>query len=540
MGRSKRLVVLIVFVLVNLPLAAQVNRYMVFFKDKSGSSYTVANPLAFLSAKALNRRSKQSISVSPDDLPVNENYVQGIRDVGADVFFRTRWMNGVLIQCDASLINTISSLSFVQAVQFVAPNKKLVSGRSATRAGNSQDSMLGTSTRTQLQMIGVDAMHLQGYTGEGVTIAVLDAGFPGVNTAIPFHDLMQDGRVDMAVSHDFIANTNNVFQYDSHGTEVLSTIAAFQDGTFTGGAFKANFQLFVTEDVNTEYRIEEYNWLFAAERADSAGADVITTSLGYNQFDDSSMDYTKADLDGKTAVITRAAQFASDRGIIVVCSAGNEGANSWGLITVPADAADVLAVANVDGNGIRSVTSSIGPSADGRIKPDVAALGTSVSVISPAGNITTASGTSLSTPLVAGLMAGLRQRFPDISNKMLIDAVRKTASQSDKPDQFLGYGIPNFEAAEHYLGFKPLETILAVHPNPFIDQVTISPRSPAEFNSCYLQVVTVQGNIIAQQLVSFDWTNTSFTADTSNLSAGLYLFRIDMGGKKYVFKMIKR
>lgn len=539
MARSKFFVLFVLAMLAAFPLEAQVNRYMVFFKDKNGSSFSVSNPSAFLSAKALSRRTKQNIVVTLDDVPVNESYLQGLRDAGASVYFRSRWMNGALIQCNASLIGTIRVLPFVQDVELVAPNKKLVGGRSSTRTENNNDNAAGSSTLMQLQMIGVDEMQAEGYRGDGVTIAVLDAGFPGVNTTAPFHDLVADGRIDMTVSHDFIANTNSVFQYDSHGTEVLSTIAAYQDGTFTGGAYKANFQLFVTEDVSTEYRIEEYNWLFAAERADSAGADIITTSLGYNQFDDPSMDYVKADLDGKTAVITRAAQSAADRGIIVVCSAGNEGANSWGLITVPADAADVLAVANINVSGVRSITSSVGPSADGRIKPDVAALGTSVSVIAPSGSLGTASGTSLSAPLVTSLLAGLHQRFPDISNKVLLEAVRKTASQADTPDNFLGYGIPNFEAVEHYLAFKPLEKILAVHPNPFTDYVTISPRSPAEFPSCSLEIVTVQGTTIAQQVVSFDWLNSSFTADTSGLAPGLYFFRIAMDGKQYVFKMIK-
>lgn len=541
MVRNKQACVFILFMLVAYPLAAQVNRYIVFFKDKNGSSFSISNPSAFLSAKALNRRAKQNIAVTADDIPVNENYLQGLRDAGASVFFKTRWLNGALIQCNAALVNTISSLPFVQGVEFVAPNKKLIGGRSSTREGNSQGTVTGSSTQTQLQMIGVDAMHAEGYNGEHVIIAVLDAGFPGVNTTSPFHDLIQDGRIDLTVSHDFIANTNTIFQYDSHGTEVLSTIAAFQDGMFTGAAYKADFQLFVTEDVSTEYRIEEYNWLFAAERADSAGADIITTSLGYNQFDDPSMDYVKADFDGNTAVITRAAQSASDRGIIVVCSAGNEGANAWGLITVPADAAGVLAVANVDAGGTRSTTSSVGPSADGRIKPDVAALGTSVSVIAPSGSISTASGTSLSAPLVAGLMAGLRQKYPDVSSKVLIDAVRKTASQADKPDNFLGYGIPNFQAVEHYLEFKPLDKILAVYPNPIINQVvTISPRSPVEFPSCSLEIVTVQGKTIAQHIISFDWLNSSFTADTSDLVPGFYFFRIEMAGKKYVFKIVKQ
>lgn len=521
-------------------LHAQTNRYMVFFKDKAGSPFLVSDPSKFLSAKALLRRSKQNIAITDADIPVNEDYIKGLRDAGATVFFKTRWMNGTLVQCNSSLIAAIRSLNFVQSVELVAPNKKLTgNGRKGSDASNNQDALSGSSTRTQLQMIGVDQMHTEGFLGKGITIAVLDAGFPGVNVASPFQDLISEGRIDLAVSHDFIANTNSVFQYDSHGTEVLSTIAAYVNGTFTGGAYKANFQLYVTEDVSTEYRIEEYNWLFAAERADSAGADIITTSLGYNEFDDPSMNYTKSDLDGNTAVISKAAQWAADRGIVVVCSAGNEGANSWGLITVPADAKDVLAIANVDVNGIRSVTSSVGPSADGRIKPDLAALGTNVSVINPSGSGGSVSGTSLAAPLITGLVAGILQDYPDLTNKAIIAALKKTASQGNHPDDFLGYGIPNFKAVENYLSFAPQEKLLEVYPNPFIGTINIKPRSPEEVPSCSVEILSVQGQQIINVVADFNWLNNTFSADLSNLPSGLYIVRIWLNDKASVFKMMK-
>lgn len=540
MARTRFLFISLLLVTVTTSWS-QVNRYIVLFKDKTGSSYSISDPSKFLSAKALTRRSRQNISVTVDDLPVNQNYIQGLRDAGAAVFFKTRWMNGALVQCNSSLITTLQNLDFVQSVEFVAPNKKLMgNGRQSSDQKKDQDALSGASTRTQLELIGIDQMQAKGYRGEGITIAVLDAGFPGVNVAAPFQDLRKEGRIDLTVSHDFIGNTDNIFQYDAHGTEVLSTIAAQVDGTFTGGAYKANFQLYVTEDVSTEYRIEEYNWLFAAERADSAGADIISTSLGYNEFDDPSMDYKKSDLDGNTAVISRAAQGAADRGILVVCSAGNEGSNSWGLITVPADAKDVLAVANVDMNGIRSVTSSIGPSADGRIKPDLAALGTNVSVVTPNGNLGSVSGTSLSAPLITGLVAGILQEYPDFTNKKIIAALRKTASQASHPDAFLGYGIPNYKAVENYLNFIPQEKTLQVfYTNPFTDKIIVSPRSPEEITSCRIEILTTQGQLMADQVAEFDWLNTTYSADLSHLSSGIYFMRIWLNSSAYVFKVMK-
>jgi serine protease AprX len=301
---------------------AQVNRYVVFFKDKAGIPFTVNEPTEFLSTLAIERRVEQGIAVTPEDLPVSENYVQGVRDVGAKAFFQTKWMNGVLVQCDASLIPAIQNLAYVDRVEFVAPNERLMTGRKRTEL-KTKELKTASSTQVQLHMIGLDEMHATGTKGEDMVIGIFDGGFQGVNTSAPFQHIFNENRINLEASKDFVTNSDNVFQFDEHGTEVFSVIAAYQDGFFTGGSYEANYQLYVTEDVVGEYRIEEYNWLFAAERADSAGVDVINSSLGYYDFDQGAMDYPKSAMDGKTTVVSKAAQMLADRGVIVVCSAGN-------------------------------------------------------------------------------------------------------------------------------------------------------------------------------------------------------------------------
>src|SRR3990170_1425100 len=290
----------VIFILFASTSWAQVNRYLVFFKDKDGTTYNISSPQQFLSQRAIDRRIRQGISVIDEDLPVNETYVQGVLNTGATTYFTTKWMNGVLVQCDISLIPAIEGLAFVDRVEFVAPNAKLLLGGRKRTEQKVKELKSASSTQVQLQMIGLDEMHMAGYQGDNIIIGIFDGGFPGVNTAIPFQHIFNESRINLTVSKDFVANSSNVFQYDKHGTEVFSVIAAYQEGAFTGGSYEADYQLYVTEDVSSEYRIEEYNWLFAAERADSAGVDVIQSSLGYYDFDQSSMNYPKSAMDGKT------------------------------------------------------------------------------------------------------------------------------------------------------------------------------------------------------------------------------------------------
>lgn len=519
---------------------AQVNRYLVFFKDKAGTTYNTSAQLEFLSQRAIDRRILQGIPVTPADFPVNQNYIQGVKDIGANAFFSTRWMNGVLVQCDMSIVPAIEALAYVERVEFVGPNERLLTGGRRRVELRTKEIKTASSTQFQLQMIGLDEMHNAGHRGNDVVIAVFDGGFQGVDTAQPFQHIFDDDRMNVTVSTDFVRNTNDVFQYDDHGTQVFSVIAAFQEGFFTGGSYEAEYQLYVTEDVSSEYRIEEYNWLFAAERADSAGADVVNSSLGYYDFNDSNMNYSQSAMDGKTTVVSRAAQMLAERGVIVVCSAGNEGNIAWKLITAPADAKDVLAVANVNSAGQRAGSSSIGPAADGRIKPDVAALGVNTSVIKPSGGLGSASGTSLASPLVASLAAGLRQRYPNLSNVEIINAIRKSASQSASPDNLLGFGIPNFTAVVNYIEQSHQENVFEVYPNPVTkDSITISPFDPNLVRSCKVEVLTSQGQTVYEASVNFSWANRTHTSYVTSLPSGIYFMRISWGDKRFTYRVVK-
>jgi serine protease AprX len=536
---SKRLKLFIALLAFALTGFAQENRYMVFFKDKNGSPYNISQPLQFLSQKAINRRIVQDVTISSQDFPVNTSYVQGVKNTGASVFFKTRWMNGVLVQCPPSLIPSIEALEFVDHVEFVAPQARLISNGRKELSFRKKSGTVGFETQTQLRMIGIPEMHQDEKRGEGISIAIFDGGFQGVNTTAPFQHIFSEGRFNSALSYDFVRNTNNVFQYDDHGTEVFSVIAAYTPEVFTGGAYKADFQLYVTEEVGPEYRVEEYNWLFAAERADSAGVDIINSSLGYYDFDMASMNYTKEQMDGKTTVVTRAAQWAADRGIVVVCSAGNEGNIAWKIITAPADAEGVIAVANVTAQGVKNPSSSIGPSADGRIKPDFAALGTGVRTIVASGSLGAATGTSLSAPLITSLVAGVWQRFPFLTRKTLIEALMHTASLANNPNNELGYGIPHYQAVENYLDQRLQANVFEVYPNPVSDTLHIKPFDPEEITYCEIELMSAQGQLLARHVATFNWLNNTYPTDISHLSEGVYYVRVWLGGQWFVFKVVK-
>jgi subtilisin family serine protease len=338
-----------------------------------------------------------------------------------------------------------------------------------------------------------------------------------------------------------VHNGADVFQYDDHGTEVLSVIAAEIPDAFTGGAHEATFQLYITEDVPTEYRIEEYNWLFAAEMADSAGVDIIHSSLGYYDFDDVTMNYSREQMDGKTTVVSRAAQWAADRGILVVTSAGNEGAiDTWRIITAPADAQDLLAIGAVNSALQKTSTSSIGPTADNRIKPDLAALGAGVKVVKASGQISTSSGTSLAAPLITSLAAGVWQRYPDLTNKEVIALLKQTASQANNPDNLLGYGIPNFQAVVNFQEQTPQLAEFEIFPNPLVDDtLTISPFDPGVIETCDIEIISAHGQVLGRDTAHFNWLNRNYKTDMSGLASGIYYIRVFHEKRRHTFRLVK-
>jgi subtilisin family serine protease len=520
---------------------AQVNRYMVFFKDKANSPYSISEPQQFLSQRSLERREKNNVSVTTEDLPVNVSYINQVKSAGATSLYATRWLNGLLIQCDATLIPTLQNLGIVSRIELVAPGS-LPQGRSNTTSATGRQSSTNTvKTTTQLNMLGIDAMHALNYRGEGVKVAVFDSGFPGVNTQIPFAHL-QDNIVD---TYNFANKQTNVYKNDNHGTEVLSVMGAFIENSFTGGAYNADYHLYITESVPTEYRVEEYHWLFAAERADSAGVDVINASLGYNTFDDLSMNYLKTQLDGKTATITKAAQLAADRGIIVVVSAGNEGNNSWQLITPPADAEGVIAAASVTAGEVKSSFSSIGPTSDGRIKPDLSAMGSATTVIRENGTIGTASGTSVSSPLLASLAAGLVQANPSVNKNNIVTALKLTASLADSPNNSLGYGVPDFVEANNFVKVitqikSPVVKGFSVYPNPsYDDKVFLKGNDIVLPGALSVNILNAFGQSLKQFALQTRNADSEYELDLEGLPEGLLLLKVRHSFGSEIFKIIK-
>lgn len=514
----------------------QINRYVVFFKDKSNTSYSISQPLQFLSQRAIDRRTRQGISVSEEDLPVNSNYINEIKAKGASTYFSSKWMNAVLIETDESTLAQIKSLSFVDHTEYVAPNKKL--GGRIKKVRSKKESSLAPATQTQLQMLSLDAMQADGFKGEGIHLAVFDGGFSGVDTAIPFQLMFQENR--LIDSYDFVRKSTNVYAYDDHGTEVLSVIGAFSEGNYTGGAYKANFHLYITEDSDTEYRIEEYNWLFAAERADSAGVDVINTSLGYNTFDDSSMDYSKLNLDGKTAVISKAASKVIAKGIVVVCSAGNEGNNSWQLVTPPADVDGILAIGSVTSTNTKSTFSSIGPTSDNRFKPDVVALGSGTSIIKPNGSIGTQNGTSVASPLIASLAAGVLQAYPQLSAREVYETIIRSADQYLQPDNRKGYGLPRYSAIINFLETSELNDEIVLYPNPVTgSSVKIAIKNPSQ-QLTHIQVFAVDGKKLSEQQILINWQNNPVEYDLSALASGVYLIKVKSADHVKIARVMKQ
>ncbi len=528
-------------------------KYLVLLRDKTNSPYSVSKPEQFLSARSIQRRQKQNIAVQERDLPVNPAYITQLQQAGGKIWFPSRWLNAVLVEASEATIATIQSLPFVKGLEFgraldktqsiTEPRVKSVSKFGSARLA--ADTLNYGSSANQITQLGVDKMHQQGYHGEGMLIGVLDAGFRNANAVSFLKPLFDEKRV--LATYDFVAKETDVYKDDAHGLEALSAIAATADKQLYGTAYKASFILLRTEDAPTEKQIEEANWLFGAEYADSAGVDVISSSLGYFEFDNAATNYTYQNMNGKTALSTRAAQIATETGIVVVVAAGNEGSSPWYYIDAPADAASVLAIGAVTQTGQRTSFSSFGPSADGRIKPDLAARGEGVMLGLATGIIGQDNGTSFSTPLVAGLVAGFWQSHPSLTAAQVTDLMRRSGSQVSAPDNSLGYGIPNFERASALanpaapLAVDPGAISLLVFSNPFSDQKPLSVQVGGlnANTTVTASLADLNGRILWQNRFTGP-TQTTFVLPNLGLSTGEYVMTIVAGDRKRTLKVVKQ
>lgn len=519
----------------------------VYFKDKPNAQTFIDNPSTMLSQRALDRRTRQSIALDTKDAPIHQIYIDQITaSTGITVLAKSKWLNALHIRGSQANIAALTGLFCVDHVQYanhsLNPDGKTVPAPKKTKKGKDPKNAKGIETTfnygassTQIQMLNGHILHQQDFTGQGMLVAIMDAGFPGVNSTAPFQRLRDNGLI--LGGYDFVDRTPNPYVGNQHGTQVLSNMGGFVDGQLVGTAPDASYYLFRTEDTVSpfpynENPIEESNWVEAAEMADSLGVDIISTSLGYFEYDNPDYSYTYDDLNGIKAFMSRGVDVAFSRGMITVTSAGNSGSSSNPYIAVPADALTTLAIGAVNASEIRSGFSSIGPSFDGRIKPDLMAMGVSAVVATQTGSITTASGTSFSGPILAGAITSFWSAFPDKTNAEIVQMVKASADRYSSPDNEYGYGIPNFQLA--LLSLEENESNqINIFPNPTNDYLTIS--SSIDIVGAAIVFYNSLGQKIFTQNIDSPLQNISL----QSLSNGIYYYTITSARKTLNGKIIK-
>ena len=422
-------------------------RFRVYLHTKGEAGYRVDKPEAFLSAEAIARRERMGIAVEADDCPIAPAILDQLAQTGVKPILTSKWMRTVVVESeDYGVEQTLRQLPMVDSVQFVwqgeatAPLDRVESGERLAPTKEPKKSPYGYALG-QIKLLNGLKLHRAGFRGQGMRVAVIDAGFLNADRMRVFDSLRLLG------TYNVVSPGQSVFAEDEHGTKVLSCLAANAPGWMVGTAPEASYWLIKSEDSRSEYPIEEDYYVAALEFADSVGVAVVSSSLGYYTFDDDSLSYTQADLDGHTAFISRAAHRAAEKGLLLFSSAGNEGNSTWEKITFPADTEGVLTVGSMTSQKERSRFSSKGLTADGRIKPDLVALGSGSCVVVGSGEISYGSGTSFATPILAGMGICLWQALPQLSPQELIDLLRQSGSQAERPDAELGYGLPNLYKA---------------------------------------------------------------------------------------------
>ncbi|MCX6312873.1 MAG: S8 family serine peptidase [Bacteroidetes bacterium] len=546
----------------SLSLFAQTpTKYWVQFRNKANTPFSLSNPSAYLSPRALAHRAAHGIAIDSLDLPVTPLYVAGVAAIpGVTVHSHSKWLNGVVIftSSPAALI-AVAALPYVTTVGNIGlrladttNNKFLDESFSAVDLNAQRSGIISSATLNygpsynQINMLGGVCLHNDGYRGQGMQIAVIDAGFYNANNLPIFDTLFLNNRI--LGTWDFVAGDANVYDDNQHGSMVLSTMGGNLPGQLVGTAPDASFWLLRSEDAPTENLVEEYYWASAAEFADSVGADVINSSLGYNQFDDASNNHVYADMNGHKTPCSRAVNFAANKGIAVVVSAGNSGTSPWFYIGCPADADSALTIAATDASGAVTNFSSRGSmSLFHHQKPDVGAQGQNAVIADPysVGTIT-GNGTSFSSPITCGLVACLWQAHPSFTNMQILQIIRQSASQYAAPDSLLGYGIPDFCAANLYLSGNPLQLgsvdqLYGLSPNPFMDNLNFSFYSMKDQKLSVI-LFDVQGKQVLNQTIfaSGNSENHYSLKELSTISSGIYFLRVNTeSGNYFSYQLVK-
>lgn len=523
-------------------------RYWVQFTDKNNTPYFINKPEDFLSERSIQRRLDYGIAIDQYDIPVNPSYLQAVAETGAVLLNPSKWLNGVSVEVSSqSVIQAIEALPFVQKTRILEddPVKQMLKEKeyfsdnftSIVAEKTNSRSYYGYATPQIEQLNGV-ALHDLGYKGEGMWIGICDGGYDYVDQHEAFVSMYEENR--FLGARDFVYKNGIVYTDSSHGTSCLGLMAGNVPDKYVGTAPEASYFLCRTENVNSENVIEEYNWVSAAEFLDSLGVDLISTSLGYITFDDSQWDHVYSDLDGETCVITIGSEIACSRGILCVTSAGNEGGNSFPYISAPADGENVFTIGAVGTNGERAYFSSIGPTYDGRTKPDVMAHGYGTTVVSPGeGAYYDGSGTSFACPVLAGMAACLWQANKHLTAAEIREALRRSGNMSE-PDNYYGYGIPDFMEALDYLFLEEnsdfvINPVISVYPNPAngVVDVKLEIEGKAE-----VKVYDQIGKLLYSNIITNE-SNNGLDVFLSNVKSGMYFINVIGDEKNITSKFIK-
>lgn len=522
--------------------------YWVGFADKNETPYSLSFPEDYLSERALLRRAKQNISIDSLDLPPNPNYIQQVLALGAEYIHSSKWLNGITVYSEKDSFQIIAEkLPFVNEVVFTRPGA--VGKSSVDKFADHESSLdlleidttLYGSSVFQVGQINGQFLHNQNFKGQGIHIAIIDAGFYRADQYSAFDSLWANSQI-LGVK-DFIDKDFNVFEMHYHGMSVLSIMGGNVPGTLIGTAPKASYWLLRSEDTGSEYLIEEDNWVVAAEYADSVGVDIINSSLGYFKFDDPLMDHTYADMDGKTTRVTRAANIAVSRGMLVFASAGNEGNDiGWKYIIAPSDGDSVIGVGAANSEGIPAPFTSYGPASDGDVKPNVSAVGWHTTVQHSNGVIGSGNGTSYSSPVIAGAAACLWQANPETTASQVKNAIELSANLYNNPDSLLGYGIPDMKIADEILKTSQVlrledEGDWLVYPNPMKDYIVLQKKVNVFADKLELSFYTLDGRLINKEIKP-DASKIMLT-DLASIPSGMFILQIISGDAVQTVKIYK-
>jgi serine protease AprX len=516
--------------------------YYVVFKDKTGTPYELEYPQAFLSSKSLERRLRLGIPIIEEDLPVNPQYVQGVLQASGGVTHHlSKWFNSMTLNlslldsaAQVSAIEQVTSLPYVQEVKSFSINETGAAKRRLKQEDEMGPIELSVPNQYgyglgfhQLNMVNTIRLHEADFRGQGVDVGIFDSGWLRADQMKAFAAIRDEGRLVM--TRDFVnPQMPNVFDKSTHGTNVWGIMAGVMQDQFIGAAPMANYYLFQTEDVDSEYRIEEDNWVAAAELADSLGLDVINSSLGYSLFDDTTMNYQYSDMTGKVSRASIAAEKLAKKGVIVVNSAGNSGNGAWHYITAPADADGILAVGAVDSTIKVAGFSSHGPTYDGRVKPNVSAMGVRTYYPFSDDKIDRGNGTSYSSPIIAGSTASLLSAFDAPQSPIAVrDAIEKTGSLFPGYNADMGFGIPDFWWAYNLLiqnEALPSKQLDCIFPNPGRDIINVKTKG-APVQS--LRVTNAYGQLLSSIGWTQSWNKNYIQLSVTHLPQGFYFLTIE-------------